>query len=275
MQAELDMDRQRRQEWNEAFASGAMVSKRKLKTGLKHGAKESEFGVTDRQYLEWITYVFDRDVRPHGSSWDADRAPAFDATPAETVGLIGKTMARSGTDLIGFSNLQVHSGLNYIFQPYSGLIQNFTRSDVSLELKIAAIGAMKRLYKDCFEARCDSCLGHLNEGRGLNVTAYMLWDDTPIGSWARDLPAANAAVMEVLEFALRSPNDACVESALHGLGHSRSNCPELVEPLIDHFLATTEDAGTPPLRGQQAASLRPVRKELRRYARQARFSHVL
>ena len=72
-----------------------------------------------------------------------------------------------------------------------------------------------------------------------------------------------------MEFALHSSNDACIEGAVHGLGHQLPHCSELVVPVIDRFLAPTMDFGALPRDGD-ASGLRPIRKELRHYARQAR-----
>ncbi len=158
-----------------------------------------DFGVQDELYIEWIAYVFDRPTTPKGWYFDLDpEPPKFEATPSEIIGLIGKTMVRSGADLVEFSNAQVDDGLSYIFsEACSRHSDNFGDGTVCLDLKVAAIRAMKHLYKDCFEPRCDSCLGHLGEGteNPLNYIAYMLWDVTSIFSLNRQIPDALAACM--------------------------------------------------------------------------------
>jgi len=232
-----------------------------------------DFGVQDELYLEWIAYVFDRPATPKGWYFDLDpEPPKFEATPSEIVGLIGKTMVRSGADLVEFTNAQVDDGLSYIFsEACSRHSDNFGDGTVCLDLKVAAIRAMKHLYKDCFEPRCDSRLGHIGEHseNPLNYMAYMLWDVTPIPYVNRQVPDALAACVEVLEFALHSSNDACIEGAVHGLGHLLTICRELAKPVIHQFLATTMDFDALP-QDREASGLRPIRKELRHYARQAR-----
>lgn len=136
-------------------------------------------------------------------------------------------MVRSGADLVEFSNAQVNDGLNYIFsEACFRHADNFGDSSVWLDLKLAAIRAIKHLYEDCFEPRCDSRLGHPGEGseNPLNYMAYMLWDVTPIPKLNRQVPDAIGACVEVMEFALHSSNDACIEGAVHGLGHLRPIC---------------------------------------------------
>ncbi|HET8636414.1 MAG TPA: hypothetical protein VFL96_06155, partial [Acidobacteriaceae bacterium] len=65
------------------------------------------------------------------------------------------------------------------------------------------------------------------------------------------------AVTEVLEHALQSPNRACVESGLHGLGHIHSYYPERVEDVINRYLKAVN-----------------LEAELRQYAVNARRGYV-
>ncbi len=235
------------------------------------------FDVDDELYSRWLTYVFDRSP---GSS-----RPEFAATPQQLIALIGRTMTRAGTDLAGFDAAQIYSGLCYMFynQPHSDCARHFGSSAIAREERIAAIRAMKCLYRDCFEARCDSVLKHLDEGTSnkLNSVAYMLWDETPIFYINREDAGIAAAIVEVLDFALSLNNAACIESALHGLGHAalalyglehaELDCPQLIHPVVDRFLETTRDAGEI----SSATGLRPIRNELRSYARLAREGLVL
>lgn len=246
-----------------------MTSKRKLNA---HG---EDFAVDPARYRAWIAYVFDRPETPNGWYFDLEDREQLDGTPSEFMALIGQTMAHAGIDLAGFTNAQVYHGLNYIFSsPCSDHLYIFRHESVPLDLKIAAIRAMKHLYKNCFEQRCDSRLSHLDEGRTnrLNGIAYMLWESPSFLYSNRHLKDVAAAAVEVLEYALYSQNDACIESALHGLGHEVRDLPALIEPVIDRFLAATRDAETPAKKGE--GSLRPLREALRHYARLARRGRV-
>jgi len=109
-------------------------------------------------------------------------------------------------------------------------------------------------------------LGHLSETRGspLEYVTYMLWDSSPLSAFA-SRAETRPALLRVLEDALYLPNPACVESALHGVGHLRAagigvakRNAELAG-IIDRFLATRTDVD-------------PV---LRDYAIQARRGNVL
>jgi len=244
-----------------------------------HAPQSDDFGVSDERYRAWIAHVFDRPTTENGWYFDIDPWPTvFDAGAAETVGLIGRTVARSGIDLLGFDDAQVDHGLNFIFSTAcSDYFHSFARPDAPIALKVSAVLAIKRLYKDCFEPRCAPVLGHTSErgGNPLNSIAYMLWDVSPIIYHARDDKSLFSAIAEVLEDALQSSNAACIESALHGLGHAQHYFPDAVETIIDRFLAGVVDEREASKFEGRRSSLRPLRPELLKYAREAREGMVL
>jgi hypothetical protein len=104
----------------------------------------------------------------------------------------------------------------------------------------AAIRAIYDIYAKCFARRCVLGLGHLGEPGGpLNWICYMWWD--VFGAWIdpEDHERRSSEVKEyiaVMERCLTLSHPACLEGALHGLGHWQLNYPELVEPIIDRFL---------------------------------------
>jgi hypothetical protein len=194
------------------------------------------------RYSEWLRYVFDRPVTPNSWYFDLDLEP-FDAEPSELVDLISSTLENCGRDLAEYSNDQVRYGLSYILDNgASDAVFALMSDDVPLELRLRAIGSLKRVYSDVFEHRCAPVLGHINEpgGNALNYTCYMLWDISPLSYWERSRERAvfYRAVCEVLDHALQSANRACVESGLHGLGHIYSSYPERVEEIVDGFLGS-------------------------------------
>lgn len=214
------------------------------------------------RYAEWLRYVFDRPVTPNAWFFDLQVEP-FDAGPVELAGLVVSTFERCGRDLAQYSNEQLRYGLSYMLDNSSSdTVFALMSDDVPTDLRLRAIAALKVLYSDVFEHRCAAVLGHTDEpgANALNYTCYMLWDASPLSCWERSGQRSvfYAAVSEVLAHALRSPNRACVESGLHGLGHLHSSCPAQVEEIVDAFLAS-------------GAARCP---DLRRYARAARKGHV-
>ena len=178
-------------------------------------------------YQDWLRHVFDHEVTKDQWFFEVD-APEFRAEPIQIVELMTKTMQRSGTDLAGYSDDQVGQGLNYVFSnSCSNLSFAVFDGSVGLNQKLEVLRSIAALYKDCFEPRCRPALGHLSEpdaSRPLNYICYMFWDVTPLAYWdgKANEEKAYEVVLDVLAEALNSSNIACVESAVHGLGHVHS-----------------------------------------------------
>jgi hypothetical protein len=193
-------------------------------------------------YYEWLKHVFDRPTTKIGWYFDVENAH-FDADDIELSILIIHTLENCGKDLRAFSNSQINHGLQYIFNnTCSNIVFALISDDVPAEIRLRAIDSIKILYKDCFESRCAPVLGHINElgSNPINEICYMLWDVSPLSWWEEKRSPEREifynAVIDVLEEALSSNNPACVESALHGLGHIQSSCIERVTEVITNYL---------------------------------------
>jgi len=182
-------------------------------------------------YKTWLDRVFGRTAR--------QSTPLFDAEPAMIVELIRQTLVGSGVDLMRFSDKQVNTGLYHIFSN-SSIVFALQDPLVPAADRKATILAIKALYTECFAKRARPVLSHLHEkGRSpVNSICYMLWDATPIGSWGHVAGCEYFDLaLEVIEFALYLSNPACVESALHGLGHMGNGNSRRVHRIIDQWLA--------------------------------------
>ena len=178
----------------------------------------------------------------------------FPAAPDMLLRLLHHTFRRCGQDLSSFSDEQLTAGFNFIFYTVASntitCIWNKTLPQAERDNTVLAV---KHLYSDCFVPRCSQTLGHLNQGgTALNGFCYMLWDESPLGSY-------NVTVTEVMRHALTLTNIACAESALHGLGHYCGQNPTVVRDIIDKYLSSGFH----------------VSAELRHYALQARTGMVL
>lgn len=177
------------------------------------------------RYKEWLKYVFDRPVSPHGWYFDLDVEP-FDAPVGELIELVTCTLENSGRDLSVFSNDQVYCGLEYIFNnSCSDTVFALKSDDIPVRMRLAAISSLKTLYRDCFAPRCAPVLCHSSDAGAnpLNRVCYMLWDVSPLSYWEEsDLKDVfYHAIVDVMADASMSSNPACVESGLHGLGHTQ------------------------------------------------------
>ncbi|MCH8152755.1 MAG: hypothetical protein IH830_10345 [Planctomycetes bacterium] len=187
--------------------------------------------------------MFDHpDSKPEWYFDDDDDAP-FPGTDLEIACLIRDTCLRCARDLQRFSDIQVNSGLNFIFNnscsDYTFALKN---SSVPLQTRLDAVSAIRELYHGCFESRCAPVLSHRDQegGTPLNSICYMFWDVTPIGWWEDDPEKEDfyPVIVAVMVEALQSTNVACVESALHGLGHLAFYRSEEVANPIDAVLAS-------------------------------------
>lgn len=171
------------------------------------------------RYDEWLHVVFGRigdGGDPFAMNW------SFDLRPGEMADLFIATMERSGNDLKPFTDYQVAIGLEtLLFNSHAGVPHELTGGGVSEEQKVAVLGSLWPLYRDCLDRRSPPGLGHLNETGydRLAYVTYMLWDVSTYDVMAKKTAARWETLMAVLSNALRLSNPACVESALHGLGH--------------------------------------------------------
>lgn len=196
--------------------------------------------ITPPHYENWLEVVYHRKYLFDPAVVE----PTFDETPDALIELITATLLRCGEDLLYFTEEEASLGLQYVF--YNGCsdyVFAFASDAVPLDNRLDGIRAIKHLYTDCFEPRCVPVLGHLDEpgANPLNSFCYMLWDGSPIGWWGHhaDADAFHPAIVEVMAYALTTcENPACLESALHGLGHLKSARPDLVVPIIETFLDT-------------------------------------
>jgi len=177
-----------------------------------------------KRYEDWKRYVFDRPVSDEPWYFDL-YDDEFVADKNELVQLITYTFENCGTDLACYSDEQIRHGLIYMLDcGFSDVACALMDNQVSIDLRLRGISSIKYLYADCFEHRCESALGHANQsGNSLNYICYMLWDVSPLNFWEGekhpDRQIFYDAVVDVLEDVLKLNNPACVESALHGLGH--------------------------------------------------------
>lgn len=192
------------------------------------------------RYQEWLQYVFDKPVTPNGWYFDVD-CENFEANNVELVELITQTFENCGRDLVHYSDAQVNFGLCYIFSnSCSDVVFSLMDDAVPIPLRLRALASIKILYRDCFTPRCAPVLGHINEqgDNPLNSICYMLWDASPLSYWENKSNRVifYNSVVDVLEDALNSQNPACVESALHGLGHIHSSFIDRVSEVIASYL---------------------------------------
>lgn len=250
--------------------------------GRKHGKSWQRARIDlpePPRYRAWLAHVFDRPE----TQWyferpvDPDVPDGImfpDATNDELARLCIHTFRQAGTDLKDFTDAQVNLGLNYIVSGNCIVVEAIMSRDLPAELVTELARSIEDLFRDCFEPRCTPALSSMLGGcrtpveeappmSPLNEICYMFWDTSPLltwRSWPGDLQPQDA-VYEVLETTLHLGNPACIESALHGLGHlaqARRETSTRASDITRQFMAT-----------------RPLTPELREYAARAATGYVI
>ena len=180
-----------------------------------------------------------------------------------------QTFERSDRDLSVFSDHAIGCGIQVLVYP------GFSDIAMSLYRRADVLTAFGHLYSKCLEVRSPPVLGSLSEpvapaATQLACATYMIWDVASLNYWPDDYDHRSLApvFLDMLEkVIMTNENPACIESALHGIGHASSyrrsrGTVEFIdrrrEHMIDAFLATR-------------SNLRP---ELLAYARAARTGMI-
>ena len=206
----------------------------------------------------WLEHAFAPAMRMHGNPWyfDVD-APWWNPSPAEALGHITRLCEHPAILLAPYADGQIAQGLTYLFNTMArGDDGWFYSREVPTPVRRQAIAATFHLFSEIFDKRCRPALGHLSqEGNDLNGVAYMFWDVFPSVALPGDPDRGelNLEMLAVMSRILTLESPACIESALHGLGHAQHHFPKEVDSIISTFLANTKNL-TPELRAYAAAA---------------------
>lgn len=170
-------------------------------------------------YETWRHELFNQD--PGLKPQDFEMSPEFDALPGDKVfDYINRALADSRIH-VDYSQDQMGNAIDYIFAPFHSGYPLLYEKIGDEKKRLEGILNLKKLYQNYFNRYCLAPVTDIGNDKGNGTFGYichMFWDGFPIhpsSSKKQDLQAAQA----VLEFAVRSPNDNVIVSALHGLGH--------------------------------------------------------
>jgi hypothetical protein len=211
-----------------------------------------------RTFEQWIDGIFDHPVTEPAWFWGPGTDTCDEEDDDTNVEYLARLFAGSDHILRRFDNAQVDQGLNMIVNnSCSDHAYSIVAGHAAWPARRRAIQSIYDVYARLFASRCEEGLGHLDEADNpLNTICYMWWDVFP----ARSAPKDEAdEYISVLERSLSLTHQACLEGALHGLGHWHHVLPERVESIVDQFLLKRND----------------LREELVQYARRARKGAVL
>jgi hypothetical protein len=112
---------------------------------------------------------------------------------------------------------------------------------LDLGARARCVRAMARLWTDVFEQRVTPCLidgVRSGQPRPMDFLCYLLWDSTDLIYHLRrcDADTFDPILVDVMAAGLTCRNVACIEGALHGLGHFQPHSPKRVPAVIEGAL---------------------------------------
>lgn len=215
------------------------------------------------RYELWIGRLFGENVRRNdygGIPTHQDRG----ASHEERLSLVIRLFSSISDVTQRFGDARIALGLqNLLSVDSSDELLLLIEKDIDEELRLRAAGSMERVFSDCFALRCSPHLLHLEEegANPLNSICHMWWEYFPVGP-AQNLASQRAIdvrIINVMKNCLFLPSAAVQESSLHGLGHWVQEYPNLIEPIIDGYIARKSAA----------------RPELLAYAKKARTGIIV
>jgi hypothetical protein len=212
--------------------------------------------VSDLGFDAWLDFVFAHDDPAWHTRLSADY---WTGPPEKTVEYLTSLFESPQVLIDRYAEPRIAAGLDFLVREH--MVATLEPS-VTWEQVERCLRATVPVFEQLFAKRCRP---ELSQGRGtevspLNATCYMWWDQFP--TWGRPQDPAQGTydrlVLQVLERLLALENEACLESALHGLGHWHLSYPVVAGRIVEGFLAAS----------------RPLSAALVDYARAAREGQV-
>lgn len=203
---------------------------------------------SDITFEEWIKFIFDHPEnegkwynRVDRDEWNTRARPLLSVKYMTTL------FANAGTVLSQFSNLQLQHGLWFIADvstsDHTVVLFNL-ENEVLLIDRVNCIHSILTLYTEIFAPRCSEYLSHQEPTHNpLNLVCYMWWDLLS-AHYAANQPVRREmddACFHVMNKILELESLACLESAIHGLGHWQRYYREKVKEIVDKFLNRNPD----------------------------------
>lgn len=132
-----------------------------------------------------------------------------------------------------FTKEQLGIGINTIYSNCCSDLPFLYTTDCDEPRRLVGTQNLVHLYRNYFERYCTASVGSIGndhlDGR-MGFICYMFWDVFVLYH-GNASPAMTSAAIGVMSEALRSHNDNCLVSAIHGLGHWALDVPEAASVL--------------------------------------------
>jgi hypothetical protein len=219
---------------------------------------------------DWIIFVFDHPVSNYDPIWYygihfADPVRDTDLYPQTAIDYVIRLFESPVEPLAPYSDEQINQGLWFLVSNGGGdYLRVLEELTVTFEDKQRLVESVYSMYEKLFAERCTPTLSHRDEADSnpMNLICYMWWD--LYGVFFRYtgeplLQKLDEISLGILEKILYLEHDACIEGALHGLGHATYEYPERVDKIIATFLKNQQN----------------LRPELKNYALSAQGGCIL
>lgn len=189
-------------------------------------------------FEEWVAYCFtlgyaDFHADPGGPACDAlaARERRFLCLPPQQLGAYLARLFRAPAFLAQrYTHDQIADAIWFLFGVGSSYFHDIRYGELPPDLQVEVIASVATLYTDLFDVVCgardaDVDEAGATEGR-VDAAVYMIWDMDQIEGtilFPEKAPHLVEPALGVLQTILaRCRTNACLTSALHGLGHIRA-----------------------------------------------------
>ena len=201
------------------------------------------------QYNEFLNFIFQRNTKIDNEWFYRDEDANEVISNIEIINYSKKIFKDIDSILDTYADIQICHGLWYLVDPASSF-SSYAYFDIDIEEseRISCIKDMLIVFQRLFKRKCSAHLSYLQIDKNskeydnesiFNFFCYMWWDVFPRHGvpYSKSLAKIDKVILHLLEEILSIDNIACIESALHGLGHWHAGYPEVVVDIIDKNFA--------------------------------------
>ena len=193
-------------------------------------------------YEQWRDELFGHppDIDPVS----LEHSPEFySVTPNQAFDFVDRALVDPSVHSM-FSKDQLGNGINTIYSNSCSELPFLYTTECEEDRRLEGIHNLVNLYQNYFERYCTApviSIGNDQTDGPIGFICYMLWDVFVLYP-GNATPSMISAAISVMRSALGSRNDACLASAIHGLGHWAFDVPE-AGAVLKHWLQkpTTEN----------------------------------
>jgi hypothetical protein len=198
---------------------------------------------------EWVEYCFTQGYADFHNSNEAElesvwaRGERFSMSPVGVTQYMTRLFEAPAFIAEQYSDQHIRDATWFLFGVGSDYCHDARSQEVPPDAQVRWMRSVATLYTDLYDQVCGErgSLPFANLSSELDTAVYMIWDmDCIEGAvmFPEKAPHLVNPGFEVLQTVLASCRmGACLQSALHGLGHIAVFHPARVQDIVDQFLA--------------------------------------